>query len=677
MLTLLAAMALDGTGLPTFTRALICPCSRPSRDSYFRTSDFWKAAVESPLRSVEPGARMGPLRWREVRAVDPAVANDRAGRLLSKSGYDGLCVEWAEPVARKALLFSHASRFFINGKAETGQLYGWGVREIVPVALKKGLNRYLADGAVEFQLLPALAPVSLVSDTAILPDATSNDHGPFVASIVAVNTTESPRRVHIKAQVDGGPVTTTASRILPAMESRILSFRFRVSPRLAQGHHRLRLFGEGVAPCDLEVSLTAWGDVCRCTYVSRFDGMVRGYSQLESLQARPNQPIVSFTYGGGRSSVSQLGQIHAKDWCHIVSPEFRTTNWDGLGRRDVLETLEVATKRLRADPTRTYLLGHSMGGHGVYQIAALNPHAFAGIGLSAAWLTNFNYIPSLYSEIVKDDPIARAFRRAMGEVDLESRLDEIAAVRNVWMVHGDRDESVPISESYHVLEALERRGAHASLFVKKGAAHFWEDSKLKANQYDFPPLFDSLRDSSHRGTGRLWDETRVPGFWAECMGRPIVAIYGTQGSDEETQDAKDRARREASIARQVFQVDCEVLPDTVDERPIAGRNVVLLGTPSSNRLWSRHPTASKILARAREHGVRFTSWMIQGRRGTQTWSALGGLTAAACRLSYYYDLTDSYRRFPQWLLFDRSVTYLGLGGVAATGFLDGREAWRN
>lgn len=659
---------------PHFTRSLVYECPRSRQETYMKSSPFWGASLDRSVLDLVPNRHARAQGWRSVQPDDKAVRVDESGNLISVTGRDGLYVEWQEPVARKALLFSYANRFIVNGREQTGHIHLDGIRHLVPVSLKKGTNSYLAAGAALFQLLPVDTEVSLLPDTAAIPDAGPGELGPFIGSIVATNTISTPRRVRIKAQVDGGSITITDSDWIPAMDSRIVRFEFSISRLIKLGKHALKLWGDKVSPCELGFSKSERGVARRCTYVSRFDSMVRGYAVQESLTQAAGQPIVLFTYGGGRSSLSNLSFIRAKSWCHVVSPEFRTSNWDGLGRRDALETLEVATNRLRADRTRSYLLGHSMGGHGAYQMAALNPQAFAGIALSAGWLSDFTYMPEEYPEIVSGDPIAKMFRLAMSEVDLESRLDPIASVKNVWIVHGDKDLSVPIKESYRILNELERRGTRVGFFIKKGAEHFWVDHL--ANQYDFPPIFEALRRSSRRGTGKLWDEIKVPPFWAQCMGRRSVAVYGTHGSSTENSESRDRARRESAIARERFGVDCEVVSDSVTLDHIDGRNVILFGTPDSNGLWNLHPTADALIRRARKRGARFTSWMIQANRGDQVWSAVGGADAAGCRLAYLFDPTDSYRRFPQWLLFNRSVTEKGIHGIAAAGFAGGPEAWR-
>ena len=48
-----------------------------------------------------------------------------------------------------------------------------------------------------------------------------------------------------------------------------------------------------------------------------------------------------------------------------------------------MEVLGIAKKDLRTDPTKTYLTGHSMGGHGTWNVGVHYPDKFAPIAPSA------------------------------------------------------------------------------------------------------------------------------------------------------------------------------------------------------------------------------------------------------------------------------------------------------
>ena len=89
------------------------------------------------------------------------------------------------------------------------------------------------------------------------------------------------------------------------------------------------------------------------------------------------------------ASVKALNQVNAygqKDWCHIVAPTNRRPygfDWEDWGRMDALEVLDLAREQLGTDPQRTYLTGHSMGGHGAWHLGVTYPDRFAAVGPSA------------------------------------------------------------------------------------------------------------------------------------------------------------------------------------------------------------------------------------------------------------------------------------------------------
>ena len=63
---------------------------------------------------------------------------------------------------------------------------------------------------------------------------------------------------------------------------------------------------------------------------------------------------------------------------------------------DALEVLNLAQADLRTDRRRTYLTGHSMGGHGTWIVGVTFPDRFAAIAPSAGWIScdprlGFNY----------------------------------------------------------------------------------------------------------------------------------------------------------------------------------------------------------------------------------------------------------------------------------------------
>ena len=93
-----------------------------------------------------------------------------------------------------------------------------------------------------------------------------------------------------------------------------------------------------------------------------------------------------------------LGQAAAyqnKDWGHVVAPTNRREfgfSWEDWGRMDAMEALAHAEAAYGTDPQRTYLTGHSMGGHGAWYLGATYPDRWAAIAPMAGWRSFFTYV---------------------------------------------------------------------------------------------------------------------------------------------------------------------------------------------------------------------------------------------------------------------------------------------
>ena len=56
-----------------------------------------------------------------------------------------------------------------------------------------------------------------------------------------------------------------------------------------------------------------------------------------------------------------------------------------------LTDLDDATRAFTPAPDQVYVTGHSMGGHGTWQLGTLFPGRFATLGPSAGWGSFYSY----------------------------------------------------------------------------------------------------------------------------------------------------------------------------------------------------------------------------------------------------------------------------------------------
>src|SRR5207244_9328713 len=119
-------------------------------------------------------------------------------------------------------------------------------------------------------------------------------------------------------------------------------------------------------------------------------------------------------------------------------------DWEDWGRLDAMEVLDLAQKELRTDPQRTYLTGHSMGGHGVWHVGATFPSRFAAIGPSAGWATFWTY--GAGGRPQPTSPIHDLLHRAANSSDTFA-LARNCAQHGVYILHGVADDSVPVGQA--------------------------------------------------------------------------------------------------------------------------------------------------------------------------------------------------------------------------------------
>lgn len=237
----------------------------------------------------------------------------------------------------------------------------------------------------------------------------------------------------------------------------------------------------------LQVELpTAASDVCyRQTFLSPDDGSVQYYGVRPPVQQGPNQPLVLSVHGAGVDAIGQAQAYHAQPTAWIAAPTNRRPfgfDWEEWGHWNGLYALEDAAKRFVTDPARQYLTGHSMGGHGTWQLGVHHSDRFAVLGPSAGW-------GSFYTYTGVKKPTG-AFARARAHSDTHVYLSNLANGKAVYVIHGTADDNVPFSEGKAMhdfaLQVTKDVGHH----WEQGAGHWWDgDKSAGADCVDWPELF--------------------------------------------------------------------------------------------------------------------------------------------------------------------------------------------
>ena len=186
----------------------------------------------------------------------------------------------------------------------------------------------------------------------------------------------------------------------------------------------------------------------------------RAYPLIISLHGFKGHPFFSELYG-------------EKDWCFIVSPTARDGEvpYREIGLVEVLELIDLLTKRYNIDPNRIYLTGHSMGGYGTWFIGVRFPHLFAAVAPLSSRGDLSEMIDTLRKRLGWE-----------GIADLMSHYNPADFVENlsstpIYISHGNRDRIVPVDASRRMASRLKDLGYKYIYEEVDGADHVWGDIK--------------------------------------------------------------------------------------------------------------------------------------------------------------------------------------------------------
>ena len=226
------------------------------------------------------------------------------------------------------------------------------------------------------------------------------------------------------------------------------------------------------------------------TFLSPMDGSAQYYGLMPPTSVEPGQErsLLLSLHGAGVQGIGQAGAYGQKDWIYVAAPTNRRPfgfDWEVWGRRDALEVLDHAMATLPIDPTRVYVAGHSMGGHGTWQMGVLFPGRFAVVSPSAGWISFATYGGA---EPFPEGPLGWA--RASSDT---LRYIENLAKRAVYVIHGSADDNVPVGQARTMVEALEPICPDLTYHEEPDAGHWWDgDASPGADCVDWPPLFDVI-----------------------------------------------------------------------------------------------------------------------------------------------------------------------------------------
>lgn len=433
----------------------------------------------------------------------------------------------------------------VNGEPRVGDVYQHGYVKI-PVLLKQGPNELLFRCSRAGRLTARLSnppPDGALLDVrdATLPDLVVGEDTDVWLGIVVINaSTQTLHGLSIAASHEGGRIVESPVPALPPLSVYKVPVRVRgVAPRAAGVRKvELRLLRqEGkqkftVDTAEVTLRIREPHESQKRTFISAIDGSVQYYAVLPAQKLGKDSPtpaLVLTLHGAGVEAIGQVDSYSPKTWATIVAPTNRRPfgfNWEEWGRLDALEVLELAQKQWRTDPYRVYLTGHSMGGHGTWQVGLTHPDRFAVIAPSAGWVSIWTYATSARlgqrertPDDEKTDPIEDFLMRCASPSDTLS-LVRNSLLQGVYVLHGDADDNVPVAEARLMRERLSPIHRDFEYFEQPGAGHWWDVSdEPGVDCVDWMPIFDFF--ARHRlptsdSVRRVEFTTMSPGVSARC-----------------------------------------------------------------------------------------------------------------------------------------------------------------
>ncbi len=454
-------------------------------------SGQWHAPASGEVIATPGGDRT----WESSRAGDDgwlAPANLRGGY-----------IDWAvySPEERVMILEAAGHNLaYVNGEIRTGDPYAYGYVHL-PVLLHAGTNDLLfqcSRGRFRAKLVPPEGPLSLNTEDTTLPDIVLGERGPLRGAVVALNSTTHPIEAVLRTR--GAKAAETVTRI-PPLSVRKVGFVFYpprstepgecpVTLEATERHSRSKV----IARAQLKLRVRRSDQTYKRTFISAIDGSVQYYAVNPASRGSSDSPASALFLSLHGASVEAIGQADAyspKPWGNLVCPTNRRPygfDWEEWGRLDALEVLAQAEALFRPDPTRVYLTGHSMGGHGTWQLGAIYPDRFAAIGASAGWISFTSYVETNRSSPA--DPIEQILARANGSSDT-LLLATNYLQEGVYILHGDADDNVPIREARQMRKVLAGFHHDFDFHEQPGAGHWWDASdEPGADCVDWAPMFD-------------------------------------------------------------------------------------------------------------------------------------------------------------------------------------------
>ncbi|MEQ6120689.1 prolyl oligopeptidase family serine peptidase [Reichenbachiella sp. MALMAid0571] len=465
-MTFIASMMLFvSTGLMSqdisLDKGLAVGASGPrGRSAIFIDQVFYQLAngdFKEPMEndSVGIGYEDKVLRWEKISVNDKGEFESRKLR----GGYLYLTFDSPKKETRVLEISGHAEAY-INGVPRGGDIYNksW---VLLPIELQQGKNVFLIKGSrgkVKMKWLDQKKTVFFTTKDMTIPDLLVTENNEKIAAIRIVNASGSTQKnLKIVSEIGGATLESPVASIIPMTTRKVPYTLEDNATEAGKVDVKLKLYNGNKLLDEIVVSYDV-KDVeknYKRTFISDIDGSVQYFGVREGIIPEGEKPAMFLSvHGAGVKGIGQAGSYKNKDWGHVIAPTNRREygfDWEDWGRWDAIEVQNIAENMYHTDPRHTYLTGHSMGGHGTWQLGAIFPGKWAAIAPVSGWYSFFSYGGK--KEISDPTPVQDMFVRASNSSNtLEMSRNYLHL--GVYILHGDADNNVPVEQARYMRKHL-------------------------------------------------------------------------------------------------------------------------------------------------------------------------------------------------------------------------------
>ncbi|MBI9040987.1 prolyl oligopeptidase family serine peptidase [Lutibacter sp.] len=400
----------------------------------------------------------------------------------------------------KTVLFeaSGHTMFIVNGLPHEGDHYDFGWN-LIPLKLKKGTNVFVLKVGrfprIRARLIEPEKPVQFTTRDLTMPDILVEETKDYKGAIRVINASNTwVKNYTIVSELFG---ITKESKLISIPPMSVLKVPFSIASvsnetNLGTAELMVKLKNnqnQVVSNKTIQLEVKSKYQHHKKTFISSIDGSVQYYSVAPSTDKNSEkQALFLSVHGASVEAVNQANAYEKKDWGNVVAPTNRRPfgfAWEDWGRLDALEVLEDAKNIYQPNPTKIYLTGHSMGGHGTWYLGATYPDKFASIAPCAGYpdlllyrdsflkktlelpqeeLTKIGITPEIAYNLNEPSQLT-AVEKLMKRAGNPSRT--LKLIRNylhfgVYVLHGEKDDVVP---TYIARDMRERLGTFHNDFT--------------------------------------------------------------------------------------------------------------------------------------------------------------------------------------------------------------------